>query len=75
MAPTLNITEDPKSCQEAPDCGASFCFRTWKGDRWTRVVRFYPRRRVLVEYQGRVISTMLWYSNRDPLESQKAAGP
>ncbi len=47
--------------------------RIFKGDKWTRylgslipvgsvvdVVRFYPRRRVIVEYQGEQILTMLW---------------
>jgi len=46
---------------------------TFKGDRWTRfygsripvgamvrVLRFMPRRRVLVEYQGEPILTLLW---------------
>ena len=48
-------------------------FRIFKGDRMTRmlgsripvgarvrVLRFYPRRRVLVEYGGETILTMLW---------------
>jgi hypothetical protein len=48
-------------------------YRTFKGDRWTRVygsriphgtrlrvLRFLPRRRVLVEYNGEPILTMLW---------------
>jgi len=47
--------------------------RTFKGDKWTRyygsripigatirVLKFYPRRRVLVEYEGQRILTMLW---------------
>jgi len=47
--------------------------RIYKGDKWTRmlgsripigtvveVVKFYPRRRVMVEYQGEKILTMLW---------------
>jgi len=47
--------------------------RIFKGDKWTKllgsripigsivnVVRFYPRRRVIVEYQGEHILTMLW---------------
>ena len=47
--------------------------RIFKGDKWTRilgsripagtivrVLRFYPRRRVLVEYEGVAILTMLW---------------
>jgi len=47
--------------------------RIFKGDKWNRlfgsripdgalvhVVRFYPRRRVLVEFNGEVIGTMLW---------------
>lgn len=47
--------------------------RRYKGDRWTRVygsriptgaivrvVKFYPRRRVLIEYNGESILTMLW---------------
>jgi len=47
--------------------------RVFKGDKWTRllgsripigevvkVIRFYPRRRVLVEYEGELIGTMLW---------------
>lgn len=48
-------------------------YRIFKGDRWTRyygsripigamveVVKFYPRRRVMVKYQGERILTMLW---------------
>jgi len=48
-------------------------WRTFKGDKWTRaygsripvgtsvkVLRFYPRRRVIVEYNGEAILTMLW---------------
>lgn len=47
--------------------------RIFKGDKWTRllgsripegsvvtVVRFWPRRRVWVDYQGEIIGTMLW---------------
>ncbi len=47
--------------------------RIFKGDKWTRilgsripdgsqvcVIRFYPRRRALVEYEGMAILTMLW---------------
>jgi len=47
--------------------------RIYKGDKWARilgsripiamvveVVKFYPRRRVMVEYQGERILTMLW---------------
>ena len=47
--------------------------RTFKGDKWTRmigsripigmmvkVIRYCARRRVLVEYQGETILTMLW---------------
>ncbi len=47
--------------------------RIFKGDKWNkiigsripfgtivRVIKFYPRRRVLVEYQGELILTMLW---------------
>ena len=47
--------------------------RIFKGDRYTReygsrippgqtvnVVKFYPRRRVLVEFQGQKILTLLW---------------
>ena len=47
--------------------------RIFKGDKWTRsigsripegaivsVVKFYPRRRVMVEFQGEQILTMLW---------------
>ena len=47
--------------------------RIYKGDQWTRrmgslipvgaiirVRRFYPRRRVLVEYGGELFTTMLW---------------
>jgi len=48
-------------------------WRIFKGDRWTRaygsriphgtrvrVLRFLPRRRALVEYNGEAILTMLW---------------
>ena len=47
--------------------------RIFKGDKWTRfygsripigsvvkVVKFWPRRRVWVEYNGEIIGTMLW---------------
>ena len=47
--------------------------RIFKGDKYTnmvgsripygtivRVVKFYPRRRVIVEYDGEEILTMLW---------------
>jgi len=47
--------------------------RIYKGDKWTNligsripygsvveVVKFYPRRRVIVNYQGENILTMLW---------------
>ncbi len=47
--------------------------RIFKGDKWTRtygsripvgtevrVIKFYPRRRVMVEYQDIPILTMLW---------------
>jgi len=47
--------------------------RIYKGDKWTKmlgsripigtvveVVKSYPRRRVMVEYQGEKILTMLW---------------
>ena len=53
--------------------------RIFKGDRWTklygsripigamvRVLRFMPRRRVLVEYQGEPILTMLWALKKVP---------
>ena len=47
--------------------------RIFKGDKWNKilgsripvgaevkVLRFFPRRRVLVEYEGEAILTMLW---------------
>lgn len=47
--------------------------RIFKGDKWTRligsrvpfgavvkVIRYYPRRRVLIEYEGERLTTMLW---------------
>lgn len=47
--------------------------RIYKGDKWTRalgstipigavveVVKFYPRRRAMVRYQGVDVLTMLW---------------
>jgi len=47
--------------------------RIFKGDKWNRllgsripfgtvveVIKFYPRRRVMVEYNGEPILTMLW---------------
>ena len=47
--------------------------RVFKGDRWNRslgsripdgaeveVVKFYPRRRVLICYEGETMTTMLW---------------
>ena len=47
--------------------------RIFKGDKWTRllgsriptgatvtVVKFWPRRRVWVEYNSEIIGTMLW---------------
>jgi hypothetical protein len=47
--------------------------RIFKGDKWNRilgsviplgetvnVVRFYPRRRAMVEYNGTSVLTMLW---------------
>lgn len=47
--------------------------RIFRGDRWNmtigsripfgtvvEVVKFYPRRRVLVRYNGELINTMLW---------------
>jgi len=54
--------------------------RYFKGDKWTRmlgsripygaevkVVRFWPRRRVWVEYEGEVIGTMLWCLSKRPI--------
>lgn len=51
----------------------SWIKRRFKGDKWNRVygsripegaivtvIRYYPRRRVLVEYNGVPINTMLW---------------
>ena len=53
--------------------------RYFKGDRWTRafgcpvpdgaevrVVRFYPRRKALIEYEGKFIVTMLWCLSKRP---------
>ena len=47
--------------------------RIFKGDKWTQafgsriplgtvveVLKFYPRRRVMVSYQGELVLTMLW---------------
>jgi len=47
--------------------------RIFKGDKWNKlegsripegaivkVVKFWPRRRVWVEYNGKVIGTMIW---------------
>ncbi len=47
--------------------------RIFKGDKWNKlfgtripfgaivkVIKFYPRRRVLIEYNGEPILTMLW---------------
>ena len=45
--------------------------RIFKGDKWTRlygskvgaiveVIKFYPKRRVLIKYNNEVIGTMLW---------------
>ncbi len=54
--------------------------RYFKGDKWTRfngsripfgaeveVLRFYPRRRVMVLYKGEPILTMLWCLSKKPL--------
>lgn len=51
--------------------------RRFKGDKWTRmlgsripqgavvrVLRFFPRRRAVVEYRGEPIATMLWCLER-----------
>ena len=55
-------------------------WRYFKGDRWTRefgsavpygakvgVVRFYPRRKALIEYDGKPIVTMLWCLSKKPV--------
>ena len=55
-------------------------YRYFKGDKWNRlfgsripygervqVVRFWPRRRVSVEYGGEIIGTMLWCLSKTPL--------
>jgi len=52
--------------------------RIFKGDKWNKllgsriptgavveVIRFYTRRRVLVNYQGEAINTMLWCLGKD----------
>jgi len=53
--------------------------RIFKGDKWTRifgsripdgveveVLRFMPRRRVIVNWQGQVMNTMLWCLKKSP---------
>ena len=55
--------------------------RYFKGDKWTRVfgskipcgakveiVKFYPRRRVWIKYQGEIIGTMLWCLSKNKLK-------
>jgi len=57
--------------------------RIFKGDKWTKllgsripegtlvqVIKFYPRRRVLIEYQGELINTMLWCLAKLPLTKE-----
>ena len=57
-------------------------YRYFKGDKWTRllgsripygerikVLRFYPRRRVIVEYAGEPILTMLWCLSKKELNN------
>lgn len=65
--------------------------RIFKGDQWTRlygsrvpigtiirVIKFYPCRRVMIEYQGEPILTMLWCLSKNyfrkrpkPLDKQQ----
>ena len=52
--------------------------RRYRGDRWAKaygvamigcdveVVRFMPRRRVLVRHEGRLVLTFLWCLERRP---------
>jgi len=53
--------------------------RSFKGDKWNRlfgyaipcdaivqVVRFGPRRKVLVRWNGQLLVTMLWYLGKIP---------
>ena len=60
--------------------------RIFKGDKWTRilgsripdgslvrVVRFYPRRKALVEYEGVAILTMLWCLKKGGPDAQDSA--
>lgn len=57
-------------------------YRIFKGDKWTRalgsqipsgarvkVVKFMARRRVLVEYGGKVILTLLWCLKKEERET------
>ena len=61
-------------------CHSRVIERYFKGDKWNRalgsripigslvkVINFYPKRRVIVEYRGEQILTMLWCLSKTPL--------